>query len=268
MKMLNFAKRNLKEMLRDPLSYVFALILPVVLFALLNGIFYDPQTAFWFSTDMMFSGMLTFSYSFAMLFLTIQVSKDKSTAFLTRLYASPMKTTDFIGGYFTLGLVITFGQSIIIYFTAMIISAIREEVFLIGGNLLAVLAHIPTMLVFIALGVLFGSVFSDKSAPGITSAIITACGMFSGAWMPIESFYISAKGFHIFCRVLPFYPATLVGRLAGGLCDDTLARLTAIGFVFGKYDFIISMCTLCAYCALCVFLAIFFFRKGKLTDKK
>ena len=113
MNTLYFAKRNIKEMLRDPLSYVFALALPVVLFALLNGVFYNPQNAFWFSVDMMFAGVLTFSYSFAMLFLTILVSKDKSSAFLSRLFISPMKTKDFVLGYLAVGLSITLAQSVI-----------------------------------------------------------------------------------------------------------------------------------------------------------
>ena len=268
MNTLYFAKRNIKEMLRDPLSYVFALALPVVLFALLNGVFYNPQNAFWFSVDMMFAGVLTFSYSFAMLFLTILVSKDKSSAFLSRLFISPMKTKDFVLGYLAVGLSITLGQSVILYFTAWIISAIRGESFIIGGNILAILSQIPTMLTFVSLGVLFGTLFSEKAGPGITSAIISSCGLFCGAWMPVESFALSAKGFYILCRILPFYPSTMAGRLASGLSKNALESLEKIGFSFGEYDFLISFFTSLAYCIIFLSLAIIFFGKMKRKDKK
>ena len=49
---------------------------------------------------------------------------DRSGAFLTRMYATPMTHNDFIAGYMLPMLVISFAQTLIIYAASWIISLV------------------------------------------------------------------------------------------------------------------------------------------------
>ena len=113
-KTLNFFKRNLKELLRDPLIYIFCLGFPIlmfVLFFIINK--YSQGNTPTFEITSLLPGIIVFSYAFIMLTLALIVSKDKQTFFLKRLYSSPMKPHDFILGYSLVGLVIGLIQTII-----------------------------------------------------------------------------------------------------------------------------------------------------------
>ena len=79
-----------------------------------------------------------------------------------------------------------------------------------GGIFTATLAALPTVLLFVSLGILFGTLLNEKSAPGISSAVITASGLLGGAWMPLSDM----GSFADFCSFLPFYPATTLARTA------------------------------------------------------
>jgi ABC-2 type transport system permease protein len=69
------------------------------------------------------------------------------------------------------------------------------------------------MIAFIFCGIFFGGLFSEKSAPGVSSIVISLCGVLGGAWMPLETM----GGFGKICRCLPFYQANLAGRVAFSL---------------------------------------------------
>ena len=63
-KTINFFKRNLKEVLRDPVIYIFCLGFPIVMFVLFRVIneFSDGHTAI-FELLSLLPGILVFSYS-------------------------------------------------------------------------------------------------------------------------------------------------------------------------------------------------------------
>ena len=106
-KTINFAKRNLKELLRDPLMYVFCLGFPIAMFFLFFFINkYSGGNTPTFEVKSLTPGIIVFSYSFIMLTLALIVSKDRQTFFLKRLYSSPMKDYDFILGYSIVGFII------------------------------------------------------------------------------------------------------------------------------------------------------------------
>ena len=106
-KILNFYRRNLKEVLRDPVIYIFCLCFPLVMFVLFYVInkFSSGNTPT-FEILSLLPGIIVFSYSFVMLTLALIVSKDRQTFFLKRLYSSPMKSYHFIAGYYLVGLFI------------------------------------------------------------------------------------------------------------------------------------------------------------------
>ena len=84
-RVINFSKRNLKELIRDPLIYIFCLGFPIVmllLFYLINS--YSQGNTPTFEIRALLPGIMTFSYSFVMLAMGLLVSKDRQTFFLKR----------------------------------------------------------------------------------------------------------------------------------------------------------------------------------------
>ncbi len=244
MRTLVFSRRNMKEMLRDPLSYIFCLGFPIVLFLLFRLISRYAAGAYWFEVKSLTPGILMFSYSFVMLHMTLLVSKDRTTSFLMRLFSSPMTAVNYVAGYGLTGLGLALGQSAVCCAAAWIICAVSGGEFHWGGAALCILAMIPVMVIFIGLGILFGSLFSEKSAPGVSSVIISVCGVLGGAWMPLETM----GGFEKLCRCLPFYPATMAGR--------TVFALSKAGFD----NFWLNIIITAAYAAAAFALAAFAFK--------
>ncbi len=209
---LLFAGRTTREILRDPLSFVFCLGLPVLMLVAMNLIF-APSAPFLFALDVLTPGIAVFSNAFVMLYMTLLVSRDRATAFLCRLYTSPMRTVDFVAGYALPGLAIAAAQLVICYAAAVLLGLCTAETawITLSGMALAILSALPVALFYVAVGILFGCLFSDKAAPGLSSIIISAGGFLSGAWMLLETL---PEGFQTVCRYLPFYPAVLAGRTA------------------------------------------------------
>lgn len=222
-RVLLFAGRTAREILRDPLSFVFCLGVPLVMLVAMYALFSSMAPGGLFQLDSLTPGIAVFSGTFTMLYVTLLVSRDRTTWFLTRLYTSPMRNTDFVLGYAIPGILIGLCQAIICYLTAMVAGLITGSTDWISVRILpAIFCLLPVIVAYVFIGILFGSLFSDKAAPGLSSIVISAAGFLSGAWMPMETL---AAGFRAFCAALPFYAAVRGGRtvLSG-------AALTVGGF--------------------------------------
>lgn len=208
---LNFYKRNLKEVLRDPIIYIFCLGFPIVMFVLFNLINkYSSGNTPMFEIQSLLPGIIVFSYTFVMLTMSLSVSKDKQSFFLKRLYSSPMKSWNFILGYSLVGLFIGILQTVVCVITGLVISLISSVNYLsIGSILLLFVSQLPILITNVFLGVFIGTILNDKSAPGICSIFISLAGILGGCWMPIETM----GGFESLCRILPFYPSVYIGRV-------------------------------------------------------
>ena len=194
------------------------------------------------------------------------VSKDRSSAFLVRLYASPMCAGDFILGYTVPCLALGVVQEFICIFFGWIISlAVGAEYFTFGACMLLFVAELPMLLVSIFIGIFFGSVLGEKSAPGICSVFISASGILGGAWMPLDSM----GGFESFCRFLPFYPSTYIGRVITGAVH-TLPDLTTGESVLYAFDGVarLALVAVAVYLVLCASLALIFFSRATREKKR
>lgn len=251
-RLLNFSKRNLKEALRDPLIYIFCLGFPVammLLFQIINN--YTFGNTPHFEINSLLPGIITFSFSFIMLTMSLLVSKDRQTSFLKRLYSSPMKYYDYVLGYFFVGFIIGICQIIICIVSGLIISIILNTQFIsFAQALLLMVSQLPILITNIFLGVLIGILFNDKSAPGICSIFISLSGILGGCWMPLETM----GGFETFCRFLPFYPSVSLGRIITNA--TTLSSTT-----------IISLITILAYMVVSVILSFITFKNTMVSDK-
>ena len=236
-----FSKRTLKEILRDPLSYIFCLGFPIVMLVIMTIVDQSiPEEAGMtiFHIDNLAPGIAFFGLSFIMLFTCLQVSKDRSTAFMLRLYASPLKSLDFIAGYTLPVLVLAVLQSVISFIAAIVIGAFVDYQFDLVNIILCILVLIPSALVFISFGIFFGTLLNDKAAPGICSIIITSASMLGGIWMDVDSI---GGTFAKFCHALPFYQGVRGARFAltGEYGDMVKPVLITLGYGILVYLFAI-----------------------------
>lgn len=210
-KALLFTKRNLKEMTRDPLIYIFCAGFPIAMVLLFQIILHysgDSKTVI-FEVKSLIPGIMVFSYSILMLMSSLLISKDKSTAFLKRLYTSPMKGKDYIIGYFIPFFIIGLVQSVICVILGYIFGYISNTGFIpVYKSLLLIVGMIPIMSINIFIGMIFGAILNDKAAPGISSIFISLSGVIGGCWMPLETM----GDFEKICMIFPFYPSVYLGR--------------------------------------------------------
>lgn len=248
-----FSKRNLKELLRDPLSYIFCLGFPIVMLLIMtvvnNSI--PPEAGMTvFRIDNLSGGIAVFGLSFVMLFAALLLSQDRTGAFLTRLYASPMKAWEFIGGYYLPIILLSIIQSVITFAASFIIAAAEDVSMNAVRVLLALLSLIPTAVMFIGFGLFFGSVFNSNAAPGLCSIIISAAGMLGGIWMDVESI---GGGLRNVCLALPFYHSVRAVRSIMAGSTDNLGT---------------DMLVVAAYTLGAVLISIIAFRKNMVKDNK
>ena len=225
MKFLTFAKRNVKEILRDPLTFFFGLGFPVILLLLLSAIQANIPVEL-FAIESLAPGIVIFGLSFITLFSSLLVAKDRESDFIMRLYASPLKATDYILGY-TLSLVpVAVLQTIICYVVALILGLPFSF-----NIIVSILVMIPISFIFIMLGLLFGSVLNVKQAGGICGALLTNLTAYmSGIWFDLE---LVGSGFKFFADLFPFSHCVNVNRsiIAGVYSNLLIDALFIIGYV-------------------------------------
>ena len=152
MKMMTFAKRCTKEILRDPINLGFGLGFPLVLLVLLSAIQANIPVSL-FEIDTLTPGITVFGLSFMTLFSATLISKDRESALLQRLYTTPLTGLDFIIGYMLPLVPIAIGQVLICYLFAIPLGLT------VSVNIVyAVIGIIPMAVFNIALGLLCGSV--------------------------------------------------------------------------------------------------------------
>ena len=176
-----FAKRCAKEILRDPLSIFFGLGFPVVLLLLLSAIQANIPVAL-FEINALTPGITVFGLSFMTLFSATLIAKDRESAFLQRLYATPLRSADFILGYMLPLLPVAIAQALVCYLVAIPLGLD------FGINaILALLGIIPMAVFHISLGLLCGSLLSVKQVGGICGALLTNLSAWlSGVWFDLN----------------------------------------------------------------------------------
>jgi len=234
------AKRNIKEIIRDPLSLIFTLAMPLVMELLFYAIFHKLTSQF--EMKYLAPGIVVFSQSFLTLFTGTLISTDRNTSFLTRLYVSKAKSYEFITAYLISVLPIALVQSVLFF----IVGGIFDPSLFGLGMIFAILLSLVTSLFFIAMGILFGSCFSEKSIGGVASIVIAGQSVLSGMWFPVEGL---GNTILTIMKILPFKNATMVIQNA------------VIGYENSFVDIILPLLIIIAYTALVFVFAVLVFRK-------
>ena len=204
MRIRTFAGRCAKEILRDPLNLGFGLGFPLVLLFLLSAIQANIPVDL-FAIDSLAPGIAVFGLSFMTLFSATLVAKDRESAFLQRLYTTPLTGVEFIMGYMLPLLPIAVGQTLICYLAAIPLGLTPDV-----NILFAVIGSIPMSVFHIALGLLCGSVLGVKQVGGLCGALLSNLS----AWLSGVWFDLSLVGgvFEKAARVLPFVHAVELER--------------------------------------------------------
>ena len=199
MKLYAFAKRCGKEILRDPINLGFGLGFPLVLLLLLSTIQKNIPASI-FEIDTLTPGITVFGLSFMTLFSATLIARDRETAFLQRLYTTPLTGLDFILGYILPCLPLSIAQALSCYLFAIPLGLS------ISTNIIYAVAGIIPMSVFnIALGLLCGSLLGVKQVGGICGALLTNLSAWlSGVWFDLE---LVGGVFEKIAHALPFYHA-------------------------------------------------------------
>ena len=223
MKLRSFASRNTKEILRDPLTLCFGLGFPLVLLLLLSAIQANIPVEM-FEIHHLTPGITVFGLAFVSLFSASIISKDRSSSFLRRLYTTPMTPGDFILGY-TLPLIpMALLQGLICYMTAIALG-LEPTISIVYALLLL----LPVSLLYIALGLLCGSLLNDKQVGGICGALLTNLSAWlSGIWFDLE---LVGGAFQDVAYALPFVHAVELERAA--LAGDLSAIFPHLWWVLG-----------------------------------
>ena len=224
MRIRNFAVRNAKEILRDPLTLAFGLGFPLVLLLLLSAIQANIPVSL-FEIESLAPGIAVFGLSFVTLFSATLISKDRTGSLLARLYTTPMTAFDYILGYILPIIPLSLAQSVVCYLAAVILGL---DVSL--KILLAVLFMLPVSIFFVALGLLFGSILNDKQVGGVCGALLTNLSAWlSGTWFDLE---LVGGVFKKIAYALPFAHAVEMERaiIAGNLSGIFPHLLWVLGY--------------------------------------
>ena len=223
MRMLTFVNKNTKEILRDPLTLFFGLGFPLVLILLLSAIQANIPVAL-FEIQHLTPGITVFGLAFMTLFSATIIAKDRSSSLLQRLYTTTLTPMDYILGYTLPIIPISIVQCVICY-----IAAILLRLNITVNILYAVVFIIPVSILYIALGLLCGSVLTDKQVGGICGALLTNLSAWlSGIWFDLD---LVGGAFKKIAYALPFVHAVEMERAV--LAGDFAGIFPHIWWVLG-----------------------------------
>jgi ABC-2 type transport system permease protein len=239
MKTLFFSSRNWKEILRDPLSIVICVGVPLVMLIIFSFMQMNMPIEV-YTIKNLAPGMAVFSFAFISLFSGMLIAKDRTSSFLTRLFPSPMTSTNFIVGYSLPLIPLALLQTVVCFVAALFFGLPLNF-----GLFIAILLLIPSAVMFIGFGLLLGCIFNDKQVGGIASILIMLVSFMGGMWFDLN---LMGGAYKTVANLLPFSHAVEVAKAP----------------LAGNYDgFLIHMLWTIVYAVLIFALAIFTF-KGKM----
>ena len=243
MRILNFAKRNFKEIIRDPLSIIFSVLLPLFLLFIFKQINIPNES---YELHNFTPGIVVFGFSFITLFTAMLISKDRTSSLLIRLGISPMKPIEYILGYMLSIIPLILIQNVLFFILAIVLG-LSFSINIIW----AILISIVIAILFITIGIILGSLFSEKASSGISSIVIQLVCFTSGMYFPRE---LLGDVFSKICEYLPFESCVTIIK---GIMNANLESITIRNIV------VFSI-----YTILALVISIVVFKKKMISDNK
>ena len=243
MRMINFAKRNFKELIRDPLSLVFEIGLPIFLLFIFQQIKIPEET---YKLENFTPGIILFGFSFITLFTSTLVAKDRGSSLLIRLGTSPMKSKDYILGYVLSLIPIILIQDILFFIVALLLGLSFSI-----NIIYTILVSIVISILFISFGILIGSLVSEKGSGGVGSLIVQLVCFTSGMYFSKD---LIGNVFAKICEILPFESSL---NIVKGVLNNNLDIISLRNIiVFAIYTIVVLL------------LTIIVFKKKMVSDNK
>ena len=243
MRTLNFANRNFKEIIRDPLSIIFSILLPLFLLFIFKQINIPNES---YELHNFTPGIVVFGFSFVTLFTAMLVSKDRTSSLLIRLGISPMKPIEYILGYMLSIIPLILIQNVLFFILAIALG-LNFSINIIW----AILISLVVAILFIAIGIILGSLFSEKASSGISSIVVQLVCFTSGMYFPRE---LLGDVFSKICEYLPFESCVTIIK---GIMNDNLESIT-----------IRNIIVFSIYTILALVISIVVFKKKMISDNK
>lgn len=235
---LTLTKRNIKEIIRDPLTLIFMIGLPLLMEVLFYFMF-NKLTA-QFEIKYLAPGIVVFAQAFLSLFVGLLIALDRSSSFLTRLYVSETKSSEFICSYMLSLLPLSLLQSILFF----LVGGILDPSFFSLTMIVGVIISCFSSLLFIGVGILIGCLCNEKSVGGVASIVIAGQSVLSGMWFPTEGM---GNTFLTIMRILPFKNSTeLIQNSVNGINNTWSDFLLPFIIVLG-YSIIIYWCAILTF---------------------
>ena len=243
MRTLNFAKRNFKEIIRDPLSIIFSVLLPLFLLFIFKQINIPNES---YELHNFTPGIVVFGFSFITLFTAMLVSKDRTSSLLIRLGISPMKPIEYILGYMLSIIPLILIQNVLFFILAIALG-LSFSINIIW----AILISIVVAILFIAIGIILGSLFSEKASSGISSIVVQLVCFTTGMYFPRE---LLGDVFSRICEYLPFESCVTIIK---GVMNANLESIT-----------IRNIIVFSIYTILALIISILIFKEKMISDNK
>ena len=243
MRMLNFAKRNFKELIRDPISLIFEIALPIFLLFIFQQ-FNIPSDNY--KLENFTPGIIIFGFSFITLFTSTLIAKDRTSSFLIRLGTSPMKSSDYILGYILSIIPIIIIQDVLFFLVALLLG-LNFAISIIYTIFISIIVSI----LFITLGILIGSSVSERGTGGLGSLVVQLVCFTSGMYFPKDQV---GNVFAIICRILPFESCLNIIR---GVLNSNISIISLENII-----------VFLLYTTIILVLSIIIFKKKMVSDNK
>jgi len=221
MKLLGLADRNLKEISRDPISMILGLLMPIVFLFLFTSINKRLPLEL-FSPQNLTPAVIVFGYGFFIMFASTLLAKDRQSAFLIRLYTTPLRPVDYILSYILPFFPLLLMQTVVCFVVGILMGATFTN---LGA---ALVIFLLLGLTCISLGVLLGALFTVGQVSAVGSLLITVVSLLSGAWMDLR---MVGGVFEKVGYAMPFAHAIDAARavLKGGSLGDASSALLFLG---------------------------------------
>lgn len=229
MRAWTFAERNRKEILRDPMTLLFGMVLPLLMLWLFSTMAENMPFDL-FTLEKLAPAIIVFSFSFITLFTGMLIGRDKSSSFLMRIFASPMAATDYLIGYALPLLPVAFIQMAACYATALLLGMPATLDAIPAFGVLAIIS-----LLYIGFGLFFGTFFTDRQVGAMFAIFVNITTWLSGTWFELD---MIGGTFQRVAYLLPFAHAVDASRavFAGNYGSVAAPMLWVMGYtavIFG-----------------------------------
>ncbi len=165
MRATDLANRNIKEVIRDPLSLGIAIALPLLLLLTLQALGGDE--AMFLTPTYLTPGIILFGFVMVMFSSAMILSRDRETSFLARLLTAPLRSSDFVLGYSLPYLLVAMAQV-----TLLMLVGAWLGLGVDGSPTLVALVLVLMAVFYVALGMILGALLSVAQTSGAYAVVL------------------------------------------------------------------------------------------------